>query len=380
MNDCTSIIIDSALKGSKGHYEQFSYDFRKALISSGKKVVYISPSADLANQIDGFGNQLISYQLVDTSSKSTFFIQSLEIVKKLSEGNAGKFHLFFLRANDFAAANIIEWSKFIEDHREVDIKVLANISGIISNTLQSVSEKEVLNKLSIFKERIKFMAWDSRISESKEFSNIEYLPLYKKSVKKISLQSQLQIGFFGKLTFDRGLTDLIFSAILNPQLKYVFKGYGLSFKYLYRWPGYLSVKRTPIKAVISLFLTLYIFLLTKLPNVSFSEVYFDTEEQMTAEIQNCSAIFWSCRRSPYESGIVIQALAAGVPVVWLNGQSAMTKILSAHYPVGELPYKKLWQFQRLQSFVLSISESFPSAPFTFEEFQSVASRCSCPKS
>lgn len=378
MNDCTSIIIDSALKASKGHYEQFSYDFRQALTSSEKTVVYISPSADLANQIDGFRNQLISYQLVDTISKTAFFVQSLEIVKKLSEGNAGKFHLIFLRANDFAAANIIEWSKFIEDHRGIDLKVLVNISGMISNTLQSGSEKEVLNKLSIFNARIKFMAWDSRVSESKEFSSIEYLPLYKKSVKKISPQSQLQIGFFGKLTSDRGLTDLLFSAILNPQLKYVFKGYGFSFKYLYRWPGYLSVKRTPIKAVISLFLTLYIFLLTKLPNVSFSEVYFDTEEQMTAEIQNCSAIFWSCRRSPYESGIVIQALAAGVPVVWINGQSAMTKILSAHYPVGELPYKKLWQFRRLQSFVLAISESFPSAPFTFEEFQSVASRCSCP--
>lgn len=378
MNDCTSIIIDSALKASKGHYKQFSYDFRQALISSGKKVVYISPSADLANQIDGFGNQLISYQLVDTISKSTFFVQSLEIVKKLSEGNAGKFHLIFLRANDFAAANIIEWSKFIEDHRGIDIKVLVNISGMISNTLLSESERAVLNKLKIFKNRIHFITWDSRVTESREFSDIEYLPTYKKSVRRTFLDSQLSIGFFGKLSSERGLTNLLFAAILNRKLNFVLKGYGLSFKYLYRWPGYLSVKRTPIKAIVSLFFTFYIFLLTKLPNVSLSEVYFDTEEEMVTEIQKCSAIFWSCQKSPYESGVAIQALANGVPVVWLNGDSAMAKLLKTHYPIGELPFEKIYKFRGLQSFVLSISESFPSAPFTFEEFQSVASRCSCP--
>jgi glycosyltransferase involved in cell wall biosynthesis len=378
MENCTSILIDSALRNSKGHYDQFSYDFRQALIRSGKKVVYISPSADLAKESDGAVSPLISYQFIDVISKPSFFHQSLEVVKKVTESSSEPFHLIFLRANDLAAGNLIDWSKFIEEHQQIDLKVLINVSGVISNSSHSKSEREVLNKLGIFKDKIHFMAWDFRVTKSKEFSNFEYLPLYKNSVKKSNIKSQLQIGFFGKLTSDRGLTDLLFSAILNPQLKFVIKGYGLSFKYLYRRPGFLSVKKTPIKAITSFFLTLYIFLLTKLPNVSISEVYFDTEAKMTAEIQNCSAIFWSCRRSPYESGIVIQALAAGVPVVWLNGQSAMAQILSAHYPSGEIPIKKLYQFRGLQNFVLSVKDLEPSAPYTFEEFQSVASNCSCP--
>jgi hypothetical protein len=296
----------------------------------------------------------------------------------MTKSSPEKFHIIFLRANDLAAGNVIDWSKFIEDNQQIDLKVLINVSGMISDSSHSESEREVLNKLGIFKDKIHFMAWDSRVTESREFSNFDYLPLYKKPVKKSSNQSQLRIGFFGKLTSDRGLTDLLFSAILNPQLKFELKGYGLSFKYLYRCPGYLSVKKTPIKAIASLFLTLYIFLLTKLPNVSLSEIYFDTEQEMTAEIQKCSAIFWSCRKSPYESGIVIQSLAAGVPVVWLNGQSAMAKILSSQYPVGELPIKKLYQFRGMHNFVLSVKELVPSVPFTFEEFQSVASKCNCP--
>jgi hypothetical protein len=378
MEKCTSIIIDSALKNSKGHYEQFSYDFRQALIRSGKKVIYISPSADLANKSDGVASPLISYQFIDAISKPSFFQQSFQVVKKMTKSSPEKFHIIFLRANDLAAGNVIDWSKFIEDNQQIDLKVLINVSGMISDSSHSESEREVLNKLGIFKDKIHFMAWDSRVTESREFSSFDYLPLYKKPVKKSSNQSQLRIGFFGKLTSDRGLTDLLFSAILNPQLKFELKGYGLSFKYLYRCPGYLSVKKTPIKAIASLFLTLYIFLLTKLPNVSLSEIYFDTEQEMTAEIQKCSAIFWSCRKSPYESGIVIQSLAAGVPVVWLNGQSAMAKILSSQYPVGELPIKKLYQFRGMHNFVLSVKELAPSVPFTFEEFQSVASKCNCP--
>jgi hypothetical protein len=378
MDNCTSIIIDLTPKTAKGHYDQFLFDFRQALIKSGKKVVFISPSADLAKEKDGFASPLISYRFVNSTSKLLFFRECLELVKKLTEDNLEKFHIISLRANDFAAGNIVDWSRFIETCDRVDLRVLISISGMISNTSHSESERKVLNTLKIFKNKIHFMAWDSRVTDSREFSDIKYLPNYKKIVRRNFLNRQLSIGFFGKLSSERGLTNLLFAAIVNPQLNFVLMGYGLSIKYLYRWPGYLSVKRTPIKAIVSLFLTLYIFLLTKLPNVSLSEVYFDTEEEMTTEIQKCSAIFWSCRKSPYESGVGIQALANGVPVVWLNGESAMAKMLLTHYPVGELPLEKLYKFRGLQNFVLSIKNLAPSARFTFEEFQSVASNCNCP--
>jgi hypothetical protein len=378
MKNCTTIIVDITPKSAKGHYDQFLFDFRKALIKSGKKVIFISPLADLAKEKDGFASSLISYQFVNATSKLLFFQECLELITRMTEVNLEKFHIISLRANDFAAGNLVDWSRFIETCHRVDLRVLVNISGMISNTSHSESERAVLNTLKIFKNRMHFITWDLRVTGSREFSDIEYLPTYKKSVRRTFLDSQLNIGFFGKLSSERGLTNLLFAAILNPKLNFVLKGYGLSFKYLYRWPGYLSVKRTPIKAIVSLFLTFYIFLLTKLPNVSLSEVYFDTEEEMTTEIQKCSAIFWSCRKSPYESGVGIQALANGVPVVWLNGKSAMAKLLSAHYPIGELPIEKLYKFRGLQNFVLSVKDFTPSNPFTFEEFQSVASNCSCP--
>lgn len=377
MDNCTSIIIDFTPKSAKGHYGQFLFDFRQALVKSRKKVVFISPSADLAKEKDGFASSLISYQYVNGTSNLIFFRECLELVKKLTEGSLEKFHVVSLRAKDFAAGNIVDWSRFLETFNKVDLRVLVNISGIISNTSHSESEKEILDKLKIFKDKIHFMTWDSRVTDIKEFSNVEYLPNYKKSIIKNCLNPQLSIGFFGKLSSERGLTNLLFSAILNPQLNFVLKGYGLSFKYLYRWPGYISVKRTPIKAIVSLFLTLYTFLLTKLPNVFLSEFYFDTEEEMTTEIQKCTAIFWSCRKSPYESGVGIQALANGVPVVWLDGDSAMSKLLLAHYPVGKLPFKELYKFRGLQKFVLSLENLAPSTSFTFEKFQSVASKCSC---
>jgi hypothetical protein len=377
MDNCTSIIIDLTPKTAKGHYDQFLFDFRQALVKSRKKVVFISPFADLAKENDGFASPLISYQNVNGASKLLLLRECLELVKKLTEDSFDKFHIISLRANDFAAGNIIDWSRFIETFRRVDLRVLVNISGIISNTLHSESEREILNRLKIFKDKIHFMTWDSRVNDSKEFYNVEYLPTYKKSIIKNCLNPQLSIGFFGKLSSERGLTNLLFAAILNPQLNFVLKGYGLSFKYLYRWPGYISVKRTPIKAIVSLLITLYTFLLTKLPNVSLSEFYFATEEEMTSEIQKCSAIFWSCRKSPYESGVGIQALSNGVPVVWLDGESAMAKLLVAHYPEGELPFEELYKFRGLQSFVLSIKEVVPLAPFTFEDFQSAASKCSC---
>ena len=243
MEYCTSILIDSALRNSKGHYEQFSYDFRQALIRSGKKVVYISPSADLAKESDGAVSPLISYQFIDAVSKSSFFDQCLDMVKKVTESSSEPFHLIFLRANDLAAGNLIDWSKFIDKHQQIDLKVLINVSGMISNSSHSKPEREVLNKLGIFKDKIRYMAWDFRVTKSKEFSNFEYLPLYKNPVKKRNVKSQLRVGFFGKLTSDRGLTDLLFSTILNPRLKFVIRGYDLSFRYLYRRPGFLSVKK-----------------------------------------------------------------------------------------------------------------------------------------
>jgi glycosyltransferase involved in cell wall biosynthesis len=185
------------------------------------------------------------------------------------------------------------------------------------------------------------------------------------------------IGFYGKLSSERGLFRLLVSVFLNPKLKFRIMGYGFKRNHLFRSRKFVSIKRTPLAAVWSLIVNYFAVSATKFKRVNFELKYFQDEEEMAREFQNCSAVFFSCAHSPYSSGLVYQSLAAGVPIVWSDGDSAMAHVLKREFPLGEIRNKEIFRPGGLTNFVSDIKNVKTRAIFENKDFDKVLMNCSC---
>jgi hypothetical protein len=135
------------------------------------------------------------------------------------------------------------------------------------------------------------------------------------------------------------------------------------------------MRRTPVRGILSLGIN-YLVQLAFLSNrVEFEQRYYKDEAEMTSEMQMCSAIFFSCERSPYSSGLVYQSFAAGIPVVWSPGNSAMAHVLESSFPAGKVGVSELFRWNGLFDSVDAV-EGLTTAPvFDYGSFDEAFSRC-----
>ena len=187
--------------------------------------------------------------------------------------------------------------KILLKNDDLHIEVLVNASGIISGSKESASESLVIEKFTELSSRVNFLAWDKRVTVVSDLRNFRFLPEPKNITPRLRIPTKNIVGFYGKLSFDRGLFDLLLSVFFNPKLHYRISGYDFNRKHLYRSKNFISMRRTPVKGILSLGLN-YLVQLAFLSNrVAFEQRYYKDEAEMTREMQMCSAIFFSCARS-----------------------------------------------------------------------------------
>ena len=222
-----------------------------------------------------------------------------------------------------------------------------------------------------------FLAWDQRVIGNPDFADTRFLPEAKESIRRNYFPNESTVGFYGKLSSERGLFQLLLAVFLNPKLKFRIMGYGFNRKYLYRSRTFVSLRKTPISAGWSLVINYLATLALKFKRVTFQEKYFEGEADMAREFQNCSALFFSCTNSPYSSGIVYQSLASNVPVAWLDGDSAMAFVLRREFPQGQIHQTDFFRIGGLTKFVSCLENVETRAIFENEAFDRALVKCSC---
>ena len=373
---CFSIVLDTSSQNSRGHYLQFSIDVCESYERTQSRSIIFTSNQALREWFQARRLEFVELKFINTEQESEIFSELNSFLNITADNSSKPRHLFILRGKDLSDNKLSKLEKMLSEHHDLHIDVLVNASGIISKSKEAAYENLVLEKFTKLSSRVNFLAWDKRITAVSDLKNFRFLPEPKNITPRLSIPTKTVIGFYGKLSFDRGLFDILVSVFFNPKLQYRISGYGFNRKYLYRSRNFISMRRTPVRGIFSLALN-YLVQLSFLSNrVAFEQKYFKDEAEMTSEMQTCSAIFFSCARSPYSSGLVYQSFAAGVPVVWTPGNSAMAHVLDESFPLGRITLRDIFRRNRLFDLVKQVKDVRTAPIFDHEIFDDVLSRCS----
>ena len=374
---CLTWILDNAPDNAKGHYHQLTQDLIESFERNKKACIVVTQNSSVSRWFNSGRFSHVELRFVPESAyESIFGVLTSELNNQIQR-NAKPIHFLILRSTRVLEGDF-DTLKFLFNTLETaDLRVLTNVSGILSDTTEGKHEKEILEKFRALQANVTFFAWDQRVTGNSKFRDTYFLPEAKEMKERKYFPEETTIGFYGKLSSERGLFRLLVSVFLNPKLKFRIMGYGFNRDYLFRSKKFVSIKRTPLAAMWSLFVNYFAVSAIKFKRVKFEQKYFQDEEEMAREFQNCSAVFFSCAHSPYSSGLVYQSLAAGVPIVWSDGESAMAYVLKREFPLGEIGNKEMFRLGGLTSFVSDLKNVKTHAIFENEDFDKVLMNCSC---
>lgn len=374
---CLTLILDNAPDNAKGHYHQLTKDLIESFERNEKACIVITQNSSVTRWFNSKKFSHVELRMArESANESIFEILASELYNQI-ERNAKPYHLIILRSTRVLERDFDNLKFLLKTFEKGDLRVLANVSGILSSTKGGQHEEEILKKFRALQANVTFLAWDQRVTGNSEFRDTHFLPEPKEMGEREYFPKETTIGFYGKLSSERGLFRLLLSVFLNPKLKFRIMGYGFNHKYLFRSKKFVSIKRTPLAAVWSLIVNYLAVSAIKFKRVKFEQKYFQDEEEMAREFQNCSAVFFSCAHSPYSSGLVYQSLAAGVPVVWSDGDSAMAYVLKSEFPLGEIRDNEIFRLGGLTNFVSDLKKVKTQAIFENRDFDKVLMNCPC---
>lgn len=372
---CFSIVLDTSSENSRGHYLQFSIDICESYERTQSPSIVLTSNQALQGWFQTRKLEFVELHFVSTEQGSDIFSELDSFLKVNADDSSNPRHLFILRGKDLNDDKLSMLETMLLKHHDLHIEVLVNASGIISRSKEAAFENRVIEKFTALSSRVNFIVWDKRVTTCSDLINFRFLPEPKKITPRLSTPTKTVVGFYGKLSFDRGLFDILVSVFFNPKLQYRISGYGFNRKYVYRSRNFISMRRTPIRGIFSLALN-YLVQLAFLSNkVAFEQRYFKDEAEMTSEMQMCSAIFFSCTRSPYSSGLVYQSFAAGIPVVWTPGNSAMAYVLEGIFPEGRISVKTLRLPHKLYRAIIDVKELHVGPIHDYQYFDEVLTQC-----
>jgi hypothetical protein len=374
-NECFPIVLDTSSKNLMGHYLQFSIDVCESYERTRKPAMIISSNQGLREWFQKKSYKFVKLHFVGFGLHANVFSE-LEAFLSLNSDDLSKpRHIFILRGKDLSDGNRALLKDLLFIYPQLHAEVLVNVSGVISESKEAASETRVIHDFAQLGERVRFLAWDKRVLSASRIENFRFLPEPKSQILRSKRPPRAAIGFYGKLSFERGLFDFLFSVFFNPKLHYRISGYGFNRKHLYRSRNFVSMRRTPVRGILSLALNYIVQIAFLSRRVSFEEHYFSDEIEMSNEMQSCSAIFFSCSRSPYSSGLVYQSLASGIPVVWSPGNSAMAYVLEESFPQGRIRTEDLFRWNRLFNLVGKVEDIATSPIFDHISFDETLSYC-----
>jgi hypothetical protein len=374
--DCFSIVLDTSSENSRGHYLQFSIDICESYERTQSQSIIFTSNQAFRDWFQERKLEFVELQFINTEEKSGIFSELDSFLNVTADDSTKPRHLFILRGKDLISDELSMLKRMLSKNRDLHIEVLVNASGIISRSREAASESLVIERFMALSSRVKFLAWDKRVNAVSDLRNFHFLPEPKNITPRLIIPTKTVIGFYGKLSFDRGLFDFLLSVFFNPKLHYRISGYGFSRKHIYRSRNFVSMRQTPFSGMLSLVLNYSVQLAFLSRRVEFSQTYYKDEVEMVSDMQSCSAVFFSCARSPYSSGLVYQSLAAGIPVVWNPGNSAMAYVLEESFSVGRITFRDLFRLNRLFDLVKEVKGVRTAPIFDYKIFDEVLSRCS----
>jgi hypothetical protein len=342
---CLTLLVDTSRSDSLGHNFVYTKSFRSVYLSSGRNFCFISPSANIAKKSDVFLSDLAEYKNVDQDND--LMDSSIDaIFDVISKSEKDFFHIFFLWGGQLNVDNISKLNSLCElSQKKIGVSILWKFPGLLSRyctdeTLRQ--ERLLIGLLSNFPIPVRLFAWDDRenwevkppiesLTEYFEYSKI-------RSVQQPTNQNRSpKVSFFGNLTSERGLGELLFLACLNPLVTFNIVGFGKVDKAFWRPHGYRSKRQTPLKWIIGLLLSFVAVMTTKLPNVKYSpEHYFEDHKDLEFAVQDSQMVYYSTRNSGISSGIINMSLYYGVPIIWRAGNSPASDLLRTHFPQGSI--------------------------------------------
>ncbi len=364
-------IIDSSPHLSEGHHWVVDRIIRRALRELQLAYVFINPSANLAKSEDLI-SESDEYRYIQVENHDSI----MNDVRNWIQND-------LCRKGLLSAVILIPW---LPQFNETSLKELLllqevidlSIVGITMHSLESMRGdttdaqyqfQELFERESAFK-----ILWvGDNIPDSLTSKDyIRQWPGYAESFPARKNEGRLSIGFFGMLSAERGLGEMLILALFNPKLSVIIRGY--SFRRLFVWKpskySYLRYSNWREKRCLSLcfaFISILISNLRFLPNVSFSDKPFATEDELSYAISECSAVFY-CPKLISGSGITMKCLAGGTPVVWNGIEGYAVDVLRNSFPEGFFRYRDLFVPNRITSKILSFQGLTPTSPYDWPMF------------
>jgi hypothetical protein len=338
---CRFLVVDLTSKDSQGHFIQASIDIVNALHENGEQVSFV---AEYASQTSKF---LVSNEIALFSE----FVGPSNL-KNCLEGkisDAERTHVLIMWSGDLLEFDFTEIEVMCLQ-RSADLSMITNASKILRGWPNPEKEMAFISKLLSLKSLKNIWVWDPAAKNQKISSKIRWLPEYHSSFinREAREQSGKVVGFYGSLSINRGLGEVLLIAALNPDLKFRIKGYGEPNFWSWRPLNYQSKFKNPLKFVFSLIVASTFVSLIKLRNVKVTNVYFENDEVLVGDMKTCSVLFYAADRHPYSSGISLLGLASGIPVIWLRGNSAANDNLYKKFPEGMFDRKFILSRRRFR--------------------------------
>jgi hypothetical protein len=230
------------------------------------------------------------------------------------------------------------------------------VNSIKWTTIAHVSTHLRLNKTSRETNFLKYAAnsqtlgkvfyWDTFSEDSfeEEFrSFVIKIPEYHFYIRKSrlnKLDGNLSIGFFGSQSIRRGKLIFILLALINPKIRFVGVGLPIKDKNFFPRLNRLLFLGTTLDFILQ---KSFIKIKTLAKNYSETNVYFRNQKEFNQCLVKFDAIFVAGHLMPYSSGVALQSLACGVPVIWTSGNSAHSDQMKENFPIGKL--------RKIESFV-----------------------------
>lgn len=226
----------------------------------------------------------------------------------------------------------------------ISVATIGNVSSVVRQTEPDPTELGFLRKCAQLDSVTTVFYWDAVESSSLPpfiRAKAKRLPEFHDSESSGSFTAPetrtRSLALFGGLTGHRGVGELIWLSLLNRRLTFQAVGASLNTR------GIVSVERhRPFtykflaKASDRVVARLARMLLKSRPNLEVRHQYFENQIALNDALRTQGALLAVGHRHPYSSGIALQALACGVPVLWTPGNSAIADHLERCYPAGRL--------------------------------------------
>jgi hypothetical protein len=364
-------ILDSSSRGDGGHLWITDRRIRRGFRERGLPYVFINPSAETARIEDEFDFNRNSRYLPLRGGKSFILDAIAWITKDLEEEKLQRATIF------------IPW---LLQFTEIDLRYLLrlkdvvelSIAGITMHSVESLKDPSGIKHFKfqeLFEsdDAFKILWADAEVQEqiSRSYS-LRKWPQYEEGISAKKSEKNVTLGFFGMLSPERGLGEVLLLALFNPKLSVVIRGY--SYRRFFIWKptrfSYLRYTNWREKRLLSLsfgLISLLMSVLKYLPNVSFSDEPFPTEEDLLEAISESAAIFYYAKLIN-GSGIAMKSLACGIPVLWNGKFGSAVDSLHKSFPQGKFQNVELFIPNRLTKKVHSIIGSKPQNPHVWSKF------------